>query len=55
MKNVIITGATGMVGEIVLKTALVNPQIGQVTSIVRKASGGSHPKLVELIHTDFTN
>jgi len=55
MKNVIITGATGMVGGIVLREALNNAGIGKVTSFVRRPSGVNHPKLEEVIHADFTN
>ena len=53
MKNVIITGATGMIGGIVLDMCLENDEIGKVTSIVRRATGKTHDKLVEVIHKDF--
>ncbi len=53
--NVIITGATGMVGEGVLLECLENPQIENVLIIVRKPSGVSHPRLKEMIHSDFSN
>ena len=53
MKNVIITGATGMVGGIVLRECLNSAAIGKVISIVRRASGVNHPKLEEVIHPDF--
>jgi uncharacterized protein YbjT (DUF2867 family) len=55
MKNVIITGATGMVGGIVLRECLKSLEIGKVTSIVRHSSGVNHPKLEEVIHSDFMN
>jgi len=51
----IITGATGMVGEGVLLECLRNPQVEQVLVINRKAGGISHPKLREIIHSDFFN
>lgn len=51
----IITGATGMVGEGVLIECLNNPEIEQVLIINRKPSGYAHPKLKEIIHTDFLN
>lgn len=53
--NVIVTGATGMVGEGVLFECLENPQVEQVLVIVRKPTGMSHPRLKEIIHKDFSN
>jgi uncharacterized protein YbjT (DUF2867 family) len=49
----IITGATGMVGEAVLIECLGNPSVGEVLVVNRKPAGRSHPKLTEIIHTDF--
>jgi uncharacterized protein YbjT (DUF2867 family) len=49
----IITGATGMVGEGVLLECLKHPDVEQVLVINRKPGGVSHPKLREIIHTDF--
>ena len=51
--KVIITGATGMVGEGVLQQALNSPEVEQVLVINRKPCGVSHPKLKEIIHKDF--
>jgi len=51
--SVVITGATGMVGEGVLLEALADARVGRVLVINRKPGGVSHPKLVELIHADF--
>ncbi|MCW3465798.1 NAD-dependent epimerase/dehydratase family protein [Chitinophaga nivalis] len=51
--NVIITGTTGMVGEGVLHECLQDPQVETVLIINRRPSGVSHPKLEEIIHTDF--
>ena len=53
--KVIITGATGMVGEGVLIECLKHPDVEQVLVINRKPGGVSHPKLREVIHTDFFN
>jgi nucleoside-diphosphate-sugar epimerase len=55
MKHVIITGSNGMIGSLVLANYLNNPEVSKVTSIVRKPTGLNHSKLVELIHTDFTD
>lgn len=51
----IVTGATGMVGEGVLLECLNHPEVEQVLVINRKPGGVSHPKLREVIHTDFFN
>ncbi len=53
--NVIITGATGMVGEGVLLECLQNPHVGKVLIINRRPSGYSHPKLKEIVHENFFN
>ena len=55
MKNVIITGATGMIGNIILTACLDSPLIERVTMINRRTAGISHDKLTEIIHTDFTD
>lgn len=49
----IITGATGMVGEGVLHECLLHPDVEAVLVIGRKPCGYSHPKLKEIIHSDF--
>jgi uncharacterized protein YbjT (DUF2867 family) len=49
----IVTGATGMVGEGVLLECLENSDVTEVLVIHRKPLGRSHPKLKEMIHTDF--
>jgi uncharacterized protein YbjT (DUF2867 family) len=51
--NVILFGATGMVGQGILRECLLDPDVHQILSIVRAPSGQQHPKLRELIHTDF--
>lgn len=51
--KVIITGATGMVGEGVLHEALQHPAVESVLVINRKSCGVTHPKLTEIIHADF--
>ena len=51
--STIITGATGMVGEGVLLECLADPRVTRVLVINRKPSGVKHPKLIEVIHTDF--
>jgi len=51
----IITGTTGMVGEGVLHECLLHPDVEHVLVINRKPCGVSHPKLKEIIHSDFYN
>lgn len=51
--NVIITGATGMVGEGVLLGCLNSPAVDSVLTVNRKPCGITHNKLKELIVKDF--
>lgn len=53
--KIIITGSTGMVGEGVLLRCLENPEVEKILAISRKPNGHSHPKMEELIHTDFSD
>jgi len=53
--SVIITGATGMVGEGVLYECLHHADIEKVLVITRNSCGYSHPKLTEIIHSDFSD
>jgi nucleoside-diphosphate-sugar epimerase len=55
MKNVISTGSNGMIGNLILERCLADPEVSRVTSIIRKPSGISDPKLTEVIHHDFMN
>ena len=52
-QRIILTGATGMVGEGVLLTLLDQPDVESVLSISRRPSGHQHPKLRELLVADF--
>jgi nucleoside-diphosphate-sugar epimerase len=52
-KKVLITGATGMIGQMVLQHCLASEEIGEVISITRKTVGITNPKLKEIIHADF--
>ena len=54
-KNLVIVGATGMVGGYALRYALDHPAVGRATTIGRRKVGISHPKLNEVIHKDFAN
>ncbi|ASV31357.1 Rossmann-fold NAD(P)-binding domain-containing protein [Maribacter cobaltidurans] len=54
MKNVLIAGASGMVGNIVLDHCLSSSKINKVISLVRNKSNNSHPKLKEVLIENFT-
>lgn len=51
--KIIITGATGMIGEGVLLECLNNPKITEILSVSRKPSGKTHTKLKEYLVSDF--
>lgn len=53
MKNVLIMGATGMIGHLCLTRCLSCEDVAKVTAIVRKPTGIVHPKLAEIVHADF--
>ena len=54
-KQLVIVGATGMVGGYALRYALDHPAVGGVTAIGRKPTGLRHPKLKEVLHQDFAD
>ncbi len=51
--NVILFGASGMVGQGVLRECLLDPNVQHVLSVVRNATGQQDTKLSELVHKDF--
>lgn len=51
--KVIITGATGMVGEGVLMECLLHPDVEAILLLTRKPSGVTHLKVKEVVHNDF--
>ena len=51
--KVLIFGATGMVGQGVLRECLLAPDVEAVVTVVRTASEVRHAKLTELRHKDF--
>ena len=59
--KVLLFGATGMVGQGVLRECLLDPGVESVVSIGRSATGGrsasgvSDPKLREIVHADLTD
>jgi nucleoside-diphosphate-sugar epimerase len=53
MKNVIITGSSGMIGKLILRKCLDDKEIATVTIITRKLMDSMHPKLIQVLHADF--
>jgi len=51
--KVILFGATGMVGQGVLRQCLLDPGVESILTIGRKPSGVSHPKLRDLVRADM--
>jgi len=53
--RVLITGATGMVGKGVLLECLDHPQVEQVITLGRSSLDMEHPKLEQIVHSDFSD
>ena len=51
--NILLFGATGMVGQGVLRECLLDPQVQLVETIGRTATGVQNPKLREIVHPDL--
>lgn len=51
--KVLLFGATGMIGQGVLRECLLDPQVAQVLSVGRRPTGQTHPKLREILHGDL--
>jgi uncharacterized protein YbjT (DUF2867 family) len=53
--KVILFGATGMVGQGVLRECLLDPGVERVLAVARSATGQRHPKLHEIICGNFVD
>jgi len=51
--NVLILGATGMVGQGVLRECLLDDGVARVVTLGRSATGQAHPKLREIAHASL--
>jgi uncharacterized protein YbjT (DUF2867 family) len=51
--KVVLYGASGMVGQGVLRECLLDPSVERVLSVVRKPTGQQSDSLTELVHKDF--
>jgi uncharacterized protein YbjT (DUF2867 family) len=53
--KVILFGASGMIGQGVLRECLLAPDVESVLAVVRAPTGQRHDKLREIVHRDFTD
>ena len=53
--NILLFGATGMVGQGVLRECLLDPNVQSVVTIGRSGTNAQNPKLRELVHPDLWN
>ncbi len=51
--NIVIFGATGMIGQGVLRECLHDPDVAAVTAVGRSPTGASHPKLRDVVLRDL--
>lgn len=54
-KKVLIAGASGMVGSLLLQHCIEDASIGTIISLVRKSSSAIHPKVKEILINDFSD
>ena len=53
--NVLILGATGMVGQGVLRECVLDARVTRVVTLGRTPTGQTHSKLREIVHADLFN
>ena len=53
--NILLFGATGMIGQGVLRECLLDPDVQLVETIGRTATNAEHSKLREIVHPDLWN
>jgi uncharacterized protein YbjT (DUF2867 family) len=53
--KVILLGATGMVGQGVLRECLLDPEVESILTIGRNATAQQHEKLHEIVHNDLSD
>ncbi|GII31131.1 NAD(P)H-binding protein [Planotetraspora mira] len=53
--KVVVFGATGMVGQGVLRECLLDPEVDEVLVVGRTPTGLHHEKIREVIHKDFSD
>jgi uncharacterized protein YbjT (DUF2867 family) len=52
-KNVLITGASGMVGSEIISICANSDEVNKIISLVRRKSPAVHPKVTEIVIEDF--
>jgi uncharacterized protein YbjT (DUF2867 family) len=53
--KIVLFGATGMIGQGVLRECLADPSVERVVTIGRSVTGRQHPKLREISHENFAD
>jgi uncharacterized protein YbjT (DUF2867 family) len=53
--NVLLFGATGMVGQGVLRECLLDPAVDRLQVVGRSPIGTKHPKIREILHCDLSH
>ncbi len=53
MKNILIAGSSGMIGNLILQLSLENKEINKITIINRKPSNIKNEQILEILHDDF--
>jgi len=53
--NVLLYGATGMVGQGVARECELDPGIERIVTVGRRTTGGAHPKTREVVQPDLTD
>ena len=51
--NLLVTGATGLVGAEVVRQAIIDDEINEITCLVRRAGTIQHPKVKYIVHNNF--
>src|SRR3954452_19823419 len=51
--RILIFGATGMIGQGVVRECLLEPEVDAVQTVGRSATGVRDPKLREIVHADL--
>ena len=53
--KILLFGATGMVGQGVLREGLLDPNVESIVTVGRTATAAHHPKLREIVRQDLWN
>ncbi len=53
--RIIVAGSSGMIGQLIVREAIKNPNIKEIIALVRRPSGHLAPKVKEVVVGDFTD